>query len=142
MKTQGRVRVWITDAEISADAVNDIVSSSDGALVSFTGVVRDSSEGNPVTGLDYEAYSEMAERELVRIAEEACKKWELGGVTIVHRTGQLAVGEVSVVVAVSAPHRGDAFTACEFCIDTLKQTVPIWKKEHFKDGSSSWVNHP
>lgn len=142
MKTSGRISVLITDSEITPAIADELVNSSDGALVTFTGVVRSSTGGKEVTGLDYEAYSEMAEQELRAISEEACKMWNLGSVAIAHRTGSLAAGEVSVVVAVTAPHRAEAFDACEFCIDTLKKKVPIWKKERFGDGSEAWVNHP
>lgn len=142
MKTHHEINVWLSDSEIEPASVERIVASSDGALVSFKGIVRDNTEGKEVVALDYEAYSEMAENEMRRIAEEACSRWDIGSVAIVHRTGSLAVGDVSVVVAVSSPHRGEAFDACEFCIDTLKESVPIWKKERFGDGTSSWVNHP
>lgn len=137
-----RIKVWITEEQIDVAATQRLGSRADGALVSFVGTVREQSEGRRVAGLDYEAYPEMALGEMRRIAEEALRRFDVGSVTMVHRSGELKVGEVSVVVAVAAPHRGEAFDACEFCIDTLKQAVPIWKKERFEDGTSAWVNHP
>lgn len=137
-----RVLVSVTDSPIGMEVAASLASLSDGALVSFLGVVRDSSESKEVVGLDYEAWDEMAEKEMRRLAEEALERWQIGSVAIVHRTGRLDVGEVSVVIAVSAPHREQAFDACRWIIDTLKQTVPMWKKELFADGTSSWVDHP
>lgn len=141
-KTAGRIKVSVTQSSLDYRDIEEPPATSDGAVVTFAGTVRDASEGRAVTRLDYEAYSEMAESEMRRIAEEACRQWSIGSVVMLHRVGELSVGEVSVIIAVSAPHRGEAFDACEFLIDTLKQTVPIWKKEHFEDGTSSWVNHP
>ncbi|MGH2819175.1 MAG: molybdenum cofactor biosynthesis protein MoaE, partial [Actinomycetota bacterium] len=138
-RTGGKVHVKVTSEPLDLAAAGEIVETSDGALVSFAGVVRNSSEGGAVLALEYEAYGEMAEQEMQRIAEEACGRFDVDRIAILHRVGRLEVGEVSVVVAVSAPHRGPAFDACEFCIDTLKQRVPIWKKELFTDGSASWA---
>lgn len=138
----GRTRVAISRSAIGYSDVEDIAATSDGAVVTFAGIVRDASGGRRVTRLDYEVYSEMAEIQMRRIAEEALGRWDLGSVVILHRVGELAVGEISVIIAVAAPHRSEAFDACEFLIDTLKQTVPIWKKEYFEDGTSAWVNHP
>jgi molybdopterin synthase catalytic subunit len=138
-RTEGRVHVKVTSEPLDLAAAGEIVEASDGALVSFAGVVRNSSEGGEVLALEYEAYGEMAEPEMQMIAEEACGRFDVDRIAILHRVGRLVVGEASVVVAVSAPHRGPAFDACEFCIDTLKQRVPIWKKELFTDGSASWA---
>lgn len=138
----GEVRVLITSEPIDLAGASRVVSPSDGAVVTFAGVVRDRTGGKGVAGLSYEAYSEMARSEMRKIGLEARRRYGVGAICIVHRTGELEVGDVSVVVAVAAPHRGAAFDACEFCIDTLKGTVPIWKKERFEDGSSFWVNHP
>lgn len=140
--TGGRITVSVSELPIETSIAEEFARASDGAVVTFAGVVRDSSVGRDVRELQYESYDEMAESEMRRIAEEACNRWPIGRVLMVHRTGHLAIGDVSVLIAVSAPHRGEAFDACEFCIDTLKQTVPIWKKEHFADGESVWVNHP
>ncbi len=110
-----------------------------GATVLFSGTVRDHAEGRPgVSELDYEAYAEQVEPRLRRIAEEARRRWPATGrIALLHRTGVLAVGECSVVVVVSSPHRGDAFEAARWAIDTLKSTVPIWKRETW-DGGSEW----
>lgn len=113
-----------------------------GAVVTFEGVVRGhtaSAPGRVVIALEYEAYEVMAERRLAAIAREAASKWPLLSITILHRLGRLQVGEVSVRVTVASAHRGDAFAACRFAIDTLKNSVPIWKKEHFTDGTT-WAD--
>jgi molybdopterin synthase catalytic subunit len=108
-----------------------------GAVVSFLGVVRDHSDGRDgVVGLSYEAYETEALRVLSEIAAEARRRWPaLERVALLHRTGDLALGEPSVAVVVASPHRDDAFTAARFCIDTLKESAPIWKREHWSDGS-------
>jgi molybdopterin synthase catalytic subunit len=111
-----------------------------GAVVVFTGSVRDHSEGRTgVRSLDYEAYEEQVTPRLAAIAAEARARWpEVGRLVLLHRTGLLAVGEASVVVAASAPHREEAFEAARFCIDTLKATAPIWKRETW-DGGEDWA---
>ena len=108
-----------------------------GAVVLFAGTVRDHAEGRPgVSELDYEAYAEQVVPRLGRIATEARRRWPVTGrIVLLHRTGVLAVGECSVVVVVSAPHRGEAFDAARWAIDTLKSTVPIWKRETWAGGS-------
>lgn len=138
----GKVIVEVTSDPIDVDQARSVGSSVSGALVAFAGMVRDATDDRPVSGLEYEAYSEMANKTLQQIADEALARWEVEAILIVHRVGELAVGEVSVLVAVAAPHRGAAFDACEFCIDTLKERAPIWKKERFEDGESQWVSHP
>jgi molybdopterin synthase catalytic subunit len=116
-----------------------------GAVVLFTGTVRDHAEGRPgVSELEYEAYEEEVSVRLVEIAAEARRRWaDLGRVAVLHRVGTLAVGETSVLIAVSAPHRAEAFEAARFCIDTLKTTVPIWKRETW-EGGTDWAlcSHP
>ncbi|HEY0493034.1 MAG TPA: molybdenum cofactor biosynthesis protein MoaE [Candidatus Dormibacteraeota bacterium] len=116
-----------------------IRANSDGALVVFEGVVREDSRGKTVKALVYEAYGAMALRQMEQLAETARGRWPITDVAVVHRLGQLAVGEVSVVIAVSAPHRGEAFEACEWLIDELKKTVPIWKKEIYTEGEA-WID--
>jgi molybdopterin synthase catalytic subunit len=116
-----------------------IRKNSDGALILFEGVVRESSRRKTVRALVYEAYGAMALRQMEQLSETARSKWPITDVAIVHRLGDLAVGEVSVVIAVSAPHRGEAFDACEWVIDELKKTVPIWKKEIYTDGEA-WID--
>jgi molybdopterin synthase catalytic subunit len=112
--------------------------SGAGAICTFTGIVRDSSRGRSVTHLEYEAYAEMATAEMRRIADEIAERWPEARVAMAHRTGRLEIGEASVVVSVSCPHRAEAIAACKWGIDRLKESVPIWKKEHAADGSY-WV---
>jgi molybdopterin synthase catalytic subunit len=121
---------------IDADAlVRHVRSDCDGAIVTFDGCVRDNSHGRRTLYLDYEAYESMALTKLREIAAEVHAKFAIDRVAIAHRLGRLAIGETSVFIAVSAPHRAAAFDACRFAIDTLKSTVPIWKKEYFADGA-------
>lgn len=120
------------------DVLRAVASASAGAIDVFIGTTRDNAEGRSVRSLDYEAHAPMALNEIERIVSDARRRWTLSGVAVVHRTGRVPVGEASVVIAVSAPHRSEAFEACRYIIDTLKQTVPIWKKEEFADGSSEW----
>jgi molybdopterin synthase catalytic subunit len=131
------VSVALTDHPLSLDAASSWATVPGcGAVVVFQGTVRDHAEGRPgVTELEYEAYASQVEPRLEAIAAAARARWpELSRVAIWHRTGTLAVTECSVLVAVSAPHRGDAFDAARFCIDTLKRTVPIWKRERWAGG--------
>jgi molybdopterin synthase catalytic subunit len=123
------VREPIDAAALSA------ATSHDGGVCLFLGVVRDLNRGRSVTAIDYEAYEEMALPLLREIAEETRRLHPVTAVRIVHRLGRLAVGEASVAVAVASPHRQDAFAACRFAIDAVKARVPIWKKEHYADGS-------
>lgn len=109
-----------------------------GAIVTFTGVVRDNGRGRPVSALDYEAYAPAAEKMMARVADEIREKWGLERVAIIHRTGLLPVGEASVVISISSPHRDAAFDACRYAIERLKEIVPIWKKEHYDDGAV-WI---
>jgi MoaE-MoaD fusion protein len=109
-----------------------------GAICTFTGVVRDNSRGRSVTHLDYEAYAEMATAQMRKIGDEIAERWPEARVAMAHRTGKLDIGEASVVVSVSCPHRAEAIAACKWGIDRLKETVPIWKKEHAADGTY-WI---
>ncbi|HEX3871091.1 MAG TPA: molybdenum cofactor biosynthesis protein MoaE [Pirellulales bacterium] len=118
-----------------------VASPKAGASVLFLGSVRDSSEGLATQSLDYECYPQMAEKLLAELESEARARWPLESVAIVHRLGHLAVGETSVAVAVSSPHRAEAFEAGRWLIDTLKVRVPIWKRENRPDGTGDWV-HP
>ena len=111
-----------------------------GAVVLFLGTVRDLTGELVTVYLDYEAYAPMAEKKLAEIEEQLRKKWPVGEVALVHRLGRLTVGEVSVAVAVSCPHRAQAFEACRFAIDTIKELVPIWKKENAPNGTGEWVH--
>ncbi|HEY1380205.1 MAG TPA: molybdenum cofactor biosynthesis protein MoaE [Gemmataceae bacterium] len=112
-----------------------------GAVVTFLGTVRDLTGDKVTVALDYEAYPGMAEKKLAEIEADVRDRWPVGEIAMVHRLGHMDVGEVSVAVAVSCPHRADAFAACRHAIDRLKELVPIWKKEHWADGSTEWV-HP
>jgi MoaE-MoaD fusion protein len=107
----------------------------DGAAVLFEGVVRNQSRGRQTIYLDYEAYEEMALETMERLAEQALKRFPIRDVALVHRLGRLGIGETSVVIVVASAHRAAAFDACRWLIDTLKRTIPIWKKEHFEDGA-------
>ena len=109
-----------------------------GAIVTFTGIVRDNSRGQQVTHLDYEAYAEMAVPQMRKIGQEIKDRWPEARVAMAHRSGHLEIGEASVVIAVSCPHRAEAFEACLWGIDRLKESVPIWKKEHAADGTY-WI---
>lgn len=134
--------VWVelTSSPISMDRAAAWASRPDcGAVVVFGGTVRDHAEGRPgVSELEYEAYESQVEPRLAAIAEEARTRWDgLGRVAIWHRIGTLAVGDCSVVVAVSSAHRGEAFEAARYCIDTVKESVPIWKRERW-DGGEDW----
>ena len=112
-----------------------------GAVVTFLGTVRDLTGEQVTVALDYEAYPGMAEKKLTEIEADTRGRWPVGEMAIVHRLGRLTVGEVSVAVAVSCPHRAEAFAACKHAIDRLKELVPIWKREHGPVGSTQWV-HP
>src|SRR5436190_13749247 len=112
-----------------------------GAVVTFLGTVRDLTGDQVTVALDYEAYPAMAETKLAEIEADTRARWPVGDVALVHRLGRLEVGEISVAVAVSCPHRAEAFAACRHAIDRLKELVPIWKKENWADGSTEWV-HP
>jgi molybdopterin synthase catalytic subunit len=112
-----------------------------GAVVTFLGTVRDLTDGRITTALDYEAYPSMAEKKMAEIEQETRSRWPIGELVLVHRLGHLDVGDISVAVSVSCAHRGQAFEACRFAIDRLKESVPIWKKENWADGSTEWV-HP
>jgi molybdopterin synthase catalytic subunit len=112
-----------------------------GAVVTFLGSVRDLTGDKVTVALDYDAYPGMAEKKLAEIESDVRGRWPVGELVMVHRLGRLAVGEISVAVAVSAPHRADAFAACRHAIDRLKELVPIWKCEHGADGSAEWI-HP
>jgi molybdopterin synthase catalytic subunit len=124
----------IDDLDLTASVRTD----ADGAVVQFRGVARRQSRGRAVVHLEYEAYPEMAEQQMADIGAEIERRWPGARVAIVHRTGVLEIGQASVVIAVATPHRAEAFAACQFAIDKLKETVPIWKKEVWSDGSQ-WI---
>lgn len=121
--------------------LQSVASPAAGALVLFVGVTRQFTGGRETKSLDYDAYAEMAVAQLQALEDESRRRWPLTGCAIVHRLGHLELGEASVAIAVSAPHRRDAFEAGQWLIDTLKERVPIWKQENWSDGTSEWV-HP
>ncbi|MDQ6691811.1 MAG: molybdopterin converting factor subunit 1 [Candidatus Dormibacteraeota bacterium] len=130
--------------ELTADPLDPrrleaaVAWSGAGAICTFTGVVRDNSRGRPTQRLEYEAYAGMVESQMRAIASEIGARWPQARVAMAHRTGLLEIGEASVVVCVSAPHRGEAIAACQWGIDRLKETVPVWKKEFF-EGGEVWI---
>jgi molybdopterin synthase catalytic subunit len=121
------------------EAAAFVADPASGAICVFAGTVRNHSDAGDVRGLVYEAWEELAERRLREVAGEMCSMWPVRKVALLHRTGALAVGETSVVVACSAPHRAEAFDACRHGIERLKQDVPIWKKEGLATGEAHWV---
>jgi MoaE-MoaD fusion protein len=129
----------LSEEPLSLSAVVDEVRSDEaGAIATFVGTTRVHSRGRSVERLEYEAYAGMAEKVMAEIAEELKQRYDLTAIAIHHRTGTVAIGEASVVIAVSAPHRGDALAACKDAIDTLKERVPLWKKEIYK-GGEEWI---
>ena len=131
----------IAPAPLNLDEVYQLADDgSNGAIVVMSGMVRNQTDGRAVVALEYQAYEPMALRVFQQIAAEIRQQWPVTHVVIYHRTGRLAIGEISVLVAVGCPHRSEAFAACQYAIDTLKHNAPIWKKEHWADGSSSWVS--
>jgi molybdopterin synthase catalytic subunit len=131
------IRIQREPIEVDA-VIREVSHPGAGAVDVFIGTTRNEAGGRGVRSLEYEAHGSMAEKEIGRIVETARTTWRLSAVSVVHRVGLVPVGEASVVIAVSAPHRAEAFEACRFVIDSLKQTVPIWKKEKFDDGSTAW----
>ena len=134
-------RAWITrDAIDPADVLARVGSAEDGAAVLFVGVVRDHNDGSPVTGLSYEAYDEIAARVLDEIAGEAAERLGTPRVAVVHRVGELGIGDVSVAIAASSPHRAESFDAARYVIEEIKQRLPVWKKERYVEGSARWLD--
>ena len=130
----------VTTEPLSIDEAYAAVRRDDcGAVALFVGTVRDHHDGKKVTRISYSAFKEMAEKEFAKIAADAAAKWKIGEVYIAHRTGRLAIGDASVLIAVSSGHRAEAFEACRHAIETLKKTAPIWKEE-FYDGGKAWVS--
>lgn len=123
----------------SCALLDEVAGNQHGATVLFVGTVREVNDGAAVDGLDYSAYGAMAERELRDIVEEACARWGTRDIVVEHRVGQLVIGDVSVAIAAAHPHRAAAFEAARYVIEELKKRVPIWKREHYRDGRSEWV---
>ncbi len=137
------VDILLSSEALSEQACQDAVKDdAAGGTVVFVGTVRNHTNGKRVVRLEFEAYGPMAEKEMRKIADQITKRWSALHVAIHHRVGVLKVGEVPVIIAVSTPHRKAAFEACQYAIDTLKETVPIWKKEVFEDGEVWVASHP
>ncbi len=130
---------FITTAPLDPGALVRLVEGpGHGAVATFLGLVRDHNVGRKVTHLEYEAYEPLAVKALQRIVDEAAARWPAVRLAIHHRTGRLEIGEASVAIAAASPHRADAFAACRYAIERMKQIVPIWKHEHF-EGGDAWI---
>ena len=137
------IAIKITSEKLNLQNCYDFVQdASCGGIALFVGTVRNKTDNNEVTLLDFSTYKPMAIKEMEKIAKRAMEQFSIKKIAIHHAEGKLHIGDIPVIIAVSSPHRKDAFKACQFAIDTLKETVPIWKKEHFTNGEV-WVNaHP
>ena len=124
----------------TAELQRRVRGDSDGAVITFCGVVRNRADGRAVTGLEYEAYEEMATAAFEKICGEVAQQFDISDVAVVHRIGELGVGETSVAIAVAAPHRDAAYRASREIIERLKREVPIWKRERYVDGAEAWVS--
>ncbi len=122
-----------------ADVLAQVGADQDGASLLFVGVVRDHNDGRPVAGVHYDAYEEMAARVLEEIVREAEERFGTDRIAVLHRIGDLTIGDVSVAIAVSTPHRAESYEASRFIIEEIKQRLPVWKKEHYTDGAVEWV---
>ena len=132
-------RFWLTNDRLDAAAVAALVEDPGcGAAVTFVGTVRRENDGREVDYLEYEAYPGMAEAKMAEIGQEIAQRWGLDRVAIAHRLGRCEVGEASIVIAVASPHRREAFEACHYAIDRVKEIVPIWKREVWRDGAV-WI---
>lgn len=135
------IRSAIVKREIDlASAIDEVRSTSSGAISVFIGTVRETSDGRSVTALEYEAYQAMAERELAAIVAEAATQFDIAALVAEHRVGELALGDVSVVIASAHAHRAAAIDCTRMVIEEIKKRVPIWKREHFADGTREWVD--
>jgi molybdopterin synthase catalytic subunit len=138
-----KIDILLSDKPLDAQqAIATVNHDSAGAVDVFIGTVRNKTRDRPVVCLDYEAYDSMAVAQMRKLAEETAHQWPVAGIAIHHRKGVLQIGDVAVVIAVATPHRQDAFEACKYTIDTLKERVPIWKKEIFEDGEVWVAAHP
>lgn len=135
--------ICLTKEPLESEPIVSLISKEDlGGVCVFIGTVRNQTKGKKVVRLEYEAYKPMALTEMSKIAKTVTEKWPEAVIAIHHRVGILQIGEAAVIIAVATPHRGDAFHACKYAIDTLKETVPIWKKEVFEDGEEWVAAHP
>ena len=134
--------IEVTDKPLDAEAITSrVIKDTNGAVVTFLGTTRNKTDDRKVLHLEYEAYQPMAQKVFEEIVNEIGAKWIIEDVSIVHRIGRLEVGDVSLVVAVGSPHRAEAFLACQYVVDRIKQSVPIWKKEFF-EGGEVWIESP
>ena len=134
------MRSALVDRAIDVSALMaEVTRTANGAMLLFVGTVRDVNNGRAITGMDYAAYTSMAERELADIVNEAAAKFDADDIIVEHRIGTLALGDASVAIAVAHPHRAPAYDASRYVIEQLKQRVPIWKLEHYTDGTREWV---
>lgn len=137
------IDIQLLDTPLQAqDCLDRVASDETGGTTLFVGTVRNNTKGRAVVRLEFEAYRPMAISEMRKIAEQAAEKWSARRVSIHHRIGTLEIGDIAVLIAVATPHRAASFEACQFAIDTLKETVPIWKKEIFEDGEVWVAAHP
>lgn len=134
--------VLSTEALDVTTCYQEVEDDHAGGNVLFVGTVRNQTQGKKVVKLDFEAYRPMAIKEMRKIAATIVERWNATKISIHHRTGTLKIGDIAVIISVSTPHRAAAFEACEYAIDTLKETVPIWKKEYFEDGAVWVAAHP
>jgi len=123
----------------STKLLSRVGSDEDGAAILFIGVVRNHADGRPVSGMRYDSYVEMSQHELKSIAAEAAERLGTDRLAVEHRTGELQIGEISVAIAVSSPHRAESFDATRYIIEEIKKRLPVWKKEYYEDGTDSWV---
>jgi len=134
------VAAWITREPIGPrDVLERVGAPEDGAVLLFLGVVRDHNDGAAVSGMTYDAYDEMATKVLAGIAGEAAERLGSDRVAVVHRVGELAIGDVSVAIAASSPHRAESFDATRYVIEEIKKRLPVWKKEHYVESESKWL---
>lgn len=135
------MRTWVTDRPLtSAELLDEVGGASDGAIVLFLGTIRAENDGRAVRGLRYDAYLEMAECVLAEIAEEAAHRTGSRRIAVAHRVGGLTVGEISVGIAISTPHRAEAYDGSRYIIEEIKKRLPVWKQEHYTGGERTWLD--
>jgi molybdopterin synthase catalytic subunit len=139
LTVDGNLALVTTDPIDPARMLGGALTPADGAALLFWGVVRQENDGRAVSQLEYSAYGPMAQREMLRIADEARERFGTGAIHVVHRVGRLEIGEASVAIAVASPHRAEAYEASRYVIEQLKQRVPVWKREGYVDGQTEWV---
>ena len=136
---ENKIKAFISEEALSIDTVyQEVLDDSCGGICLFIGTVRNKNKGEDVTHLDFETYTPMALKEMNKIGQKAVDEFDIKHISIFHRSGYVGIKDIAVIIAVSSVHRDASFQACQFAIDTLKETVPIWKKEHLEDGSY-WV---